>query len=1169
MGRVILFLFALLHSLPLIVGAEVTHTTQGQHAVVAQAEVAPGGGDGGQSATAREPGADLVDAAVHELRKIQGPAHHHRKKRPGFFGQIARLVVGALPTFRLTAPAPSSSSRAPTGQLAEAIKLLEESAGKNNSDALYLLAEMSFYGNFSHPIDLPRSYNYYQRLADTTGNSSAMYMIGLMYSTGVGRAVEPDQAKALLYYTFAALQGHTRAEMAVGARHSAGIGTPKNCEQACKYYKRVADKAIAWYRSGPPGGMSWSVESHRISDDFGGVYGEGASVSSAGINGINARSQFNEHASIGDIIEYLDLMVHKGDFQASFNLGRIYYEGQRGLDRDLVAARRYFRKVVNKYWLKGGGVIDNAPPQLEAAAGKAAGYLGRMYLRGDGVDQDFERARFWFNRGIKLGEAQSQFGLGMMLLHGYGQPKNLARATDLLKAAAGQNHASANVQLGALYLDQGGPEDIRAANDCFEQAARYGNIEAQYYLAEMISHGAGRDRSCSQALSFYRSVAEKAEPVVSSWLSANHAYEDGDLEAAFLQYLGTAEQGYERAQNNVAFLLDAQKSLLPLPDWLTRKAPTPELLKDPALGLIYWTRSSRQGNIDSLVKMGDYYLQGTGTEPDVDKAVQCYQGAADYHQSAQALYNLGWMHEHGIGLDQDYHLAKRYYDEALMTNDEAYLPVTLALFKLRAKSAWNTLTNGGINSIQDEPVQGKDWSWGEWVANFLREDYFFEDDAHFDDNFDHTMPGGDAALPAELDEGLVETLIILGLAAALAFLVYYRQHRQQQHREENARRLGAAIQQQALQQQAAVIGGAAGAGGNAQADDRGVFPPPDDPEFRQWVAGGILRWRLVDQNTMNTPAAKRRRIEATKTLKKPFRSPLISRRGGDKEEAKTGSGREGVEDKSFKDAVVTDHGTNTVAAATAPSAGAAPSSLASPSPLRTKVPRRAVDTRAPFKSPSVAISSAAALGAKEPQPNHDSKPDGTTSKEGPLSQVAAGAVVRPSDKQLKRENGDAAGAAADGDDELRHLIGKWKAASRLAAEMVFDIAKQRVDSAGGPKAWREQQKSWDEPASGMRGSDDGEGRELGGENQHDYDGSTCSNNDRVSDDEYEPASFLLSFFSGLPSHETDSATVHGWMWVPGRCLKHFAVLRARILWQELWARTLACTINGRPYPGWY
>lgn len=207
-------------------------------------------------------------------------------------------------------------------------------------------------------------------------------------------------------------------------------------------------------------------------------------------------------------------------------------------------------------------------------------------------------------------------------------------------------------------------------------------------------------------------------------------------------------------------------------------------------------------------------------------------------------------------------------------------------------------------------------------------------------------------------------------------------------------------------------------------------PRPTDLVIRETLTNRFYAgsWWI---KTMNTPAAKRRRIEATKTLRKPFRSPLISRRGGDKDEAKTGSEKEGEEGQSSA-----DNRTNTTA---------------TPSPLRTKVPRRAVDTRTPFKSPSVAVASssssfsaASGLEGKNPRPNPDPTPDGTR-KAGPSSQVAAGAVVRPSDEQLKRANGDAAGAAADGDNELRHLIVKWKAASRLAAEMVFDIAKQRVD----------------------------------------------------------------------------------------------------------------------------
>ena len=527
-------------------------------------------------------------------------------------------------------------------------------------------------------------------------------MVGLMYSTGIGGAVERDQARALLYYTFAANRGHTRAEMTVAHRHHAGIGTPKSCETAVKYYKRVADKAMEWYRSGPPGGMSWISEAYRIADISGGVYGEGASVSSAGNNAIKSHPNSDAHASIEDIIEYLDLMSQKGDFKASYNLGRIYYEGQRTLNRDMALALKYFFDVTQRYWKK-GRAVENPKPGLDKTAAKAAGFIGRMYLRGEGVSQNFDRARFWFERGDIEKDPQSQYGLGLLYLHGYGVKPDIVKATDQFKLASGQDYTPAHVQLGSLHLDQGATEDLASANHYFELASRWGNLESYYYLGEMNWFGAGRERSCSNALSYYKSVAEKVEPLVSSWAEANLAYKGGDTELALLEYLGAAEQGYEKAQNNVAYILDPDKSRLPILQRLLPRVPTPPLLQNPTLALIFWTRSARQGTIDSLVKMGDYYLYGIGTDADVDKAVQCYTGASEYYQSAQALYNLGWMHEHGVGLDQDYHLAKRYYDSALETNEEAYLPVSLSLLKLRAKSAWNTLTHGRIKSIQDEP----------------------------------------------------------------------------------------------------------------------------------------------------------------------------------------------------------------------------------------------------------------------------------------------------------------------------------------------------------------------------------------------------------------------------------------------------------------------------------
>lgn len=653
-------------------------------------------------------GAELVDKALFFLRRYERQNSRPSHKPSGILGTASHYVLALLPHLYiqgppLDGPAGESIRKTLPEPMSDAVGLLEEAAHANNSDAIYILAQMNFYGNFTHPKDYSEAFRRYHQLASLNGNSSAQHMIGFMYATGIGGAVERDQAKSLLYHTFAAQGGDVRSEMTVAFRHHIGIGTAQNCDAGIRHYKKVADKAIEWYRSGPPGGMAWVPDSYRLADDDGGVYGEGASFSSAGSNAKQGGVYSDAHTALEDVLEYLDLMSRKGDFKATFSLGKIHYDGQRGLARDMKSARWYFMKVAKLYWQRDGRIIESDRPGLEKIATKAAGYLGRMFLRGEGVAQSYEKAQIWFNRGIKSGDAGSQYGMGLMHLEGLGVPKNSIRAMEYFKASADQDYANAQVALGALYLDQGTEDDIHVAARYFELAARYGHIEAFYYLAELINQGLGRDRSCGLATAYYKNVAEKSEPLLSSFAEANRAYEDGDYELALIDYMHAAEQGYERGQANVAYLLDQEKSQWSLNGWLSLTAPQPSLLHNAALALIYWTRSAKQANIDSMVKMGDYYLKGIGTQADMEKAVSCYTAASEFHQSAQALYNLGWMHENGVGLDQDFHLAKRYYDHALETNEEAYLPVTLSLFKLRLRSAWNTLTRGRVNSIQDEP----------------------------------------------------------------------------------------------------------------------------------------------------------------------------------------------------------------------------------------------------------------------------------------------------------------------------------------------------------------------------------------------------------------------------------------------------------------------------------
>ena len=583
--------------------------------------------------------------------------------------------------------------------LTKAVKLLEEAAETNDADALFLLAEMNFFGNYTHPKSYSEAFRLYDQLASLDGNSSAQHMLGFMYATGIGGAVERDQAKALMHHTFAALGGNTKSQMTVGYRHHTGVGVSRNCNEAAYWYKEVADKAIAYSRSGPPGGQALQKDIFKIADESGGVYGEGASVVSSGAYANKAGPNSDQHAALDDVLEYLDLMSRKGDVKATFSLGRLHYDGSRTMKRNLRAARAYFMIVSRKYWAKDGTVITD-DGNIGKFAAKSAGYIGRMFLRGEGMEQSFDKALTWFRRGLVNADALCQYELGLMYQEGLGVRRDIMTAADYYKEAANQDLAAAQIRLAQLFLDQG---DIQTATRYLEIAARHGHIEAFYHLAEISNNGIGRERSCSMATAYYKLVAEKVENIHSAFDEANLDYEEGDLESALVTYMMGAEQGYEASQANVAYMLDEYRSILPLNSLMPWKKPRSSFLRNAVLAMIYWTRSAKQTNIDSMVKMGDYYLGGYGVEKDMERAATCYQTAAETHQSAQALWNLGWIHENGFGVEQDFHLAKRFYDQALETNQESYLPVKLSLTKLRMRSAWNTLTHGKVNSIQSEP----------------------------------------------------------------------------------------------------------------------------------------------------------------------------------------------------------------------------------------------------------------------------------------------------------------------------------------------------------------------------------------------------------------------------------------------------------------------------------
>ncbi|TFK26490.1 HCP-like protein [Coprinopsis marcescibilis] len=794
------------------------------------------------------------------------------------------------------------------GKSIKVMDLLQHSSELGNSDALYTLAMVSLFPPNHHFTQDPRlAYESLKTHASRTGNPSSQAYLAFFYASGYRNVVLPDQGKAQLYYTFAANGGDRGARMALGYRYWSGIGTQDSCDRALAWYGTAAEQAMAKYMSGPPGGRTLPQTPTRLSDLVGGIYGPGASVASTGMNALRPAIKAGVARAAGetwdDVLEYYQFNANRNEIDFAYRLGKIFYqgsiyassggiasgsEGVGAVPRDYGQARRYFENIARQVWPSdppASAQIKDSETKPVGYAAASAAYLGRMYLRGEGVQPDPVMAKAWFERGAEHGERECQNGLGIIYRDALipGTRPDIKQALVFFNAAATQDLAEAQVNLGKYHFNRG---EIMLATTYFENAVRNGSpFEAYYYLAEIYSAQATNvnmlphvsSSSCAMAVSFYKLVSERGvwdDDLLRDAEIAWMAGRDEDKQVAMLKWWIAAERGFEVAQNNLGYVLDQDKSILRL----TRFSPITPSNDTASLALTQWIRAAGQRNIDALVKVGDYYYHGLGVSSQeslqsrVEKAARYYQSAADTQTSALAMWNLGWMYENGIGVPQDFHLAKRHYDLAFETNTEAYLPVMLSLVKLYLRSIWHTMMGGtgGLNiwypeesetddskpktgdapkidgriekdNKNQEPVTREEeegpWYFGRAKEEFRRRnrgnqpttpsreeedpiqwarerrDAERERDSDFgpEDYFEGAMRG--ARVEGNEPDEFAETMLVVMLCLVISVLLYIRTRIVERMRRE----------QREQQNQ------------EGNGNPNGVFPPPGDPARADWA----------------------------------------------------------------------------------------------------------------------------------------------------------------------------------------------------------------------------------------------------------------------------------------------------------------------------------------------
>lgn len=95
--------------------------------------------------------------------------------------------------------------------------------------------------------------------------------------------------------------------------------------------------------------------------------------------------------------------------------------------------------------------LTKLAPLSDQGVAMAQNTLGRMYLQGQGVQRDFDKALLLFQHAAKQQLPNAQNNLGVMYAGGYGVPQNFKEAIVWFEKAANQGYAIAMDNLAGLY----------------------------------------------------------------------------------------------------------------------------------------------------------------------------------------------------------------------------------------------------------------------------------------------------------------------------------------------------------------------------------------------------------------------------------------------------------------------------------------------------------------------------------------------------------------------------------------------------------------------------------------------------------------------------------------------------------------------------------------------
>ncbi|MBN2346979.1 MAG: SEL1-like repeat protein [Candidatus Aminicenantes bacterium] len=240
--------------------------------------------------------------------------------------------------------------------------------------------------------------------------------------------------------------------------------------------------------------------------------------------------------------------AEKGDAFGQAQLGRMYLRGE-GVDKDYRLALEWYRK---------SAVQGN---------GDAQAHLGHMVEKGLGTEPDYQQALAWYKKSIANGNVHAQVLLGDLYLSGSGVDPSPRKALACYLKAAEQGRdldsaGLAQLRMGIMYRQGRGVEkDLRKGFACCLKAAKLGNREAQLNVGVMYRDGVGVERDQKKALEWLQKASRSNKSAADS--AMGDIYRDGllvekNIPEAIQWYAKAAARGDKYAKNELLRLQEGE-----------------------------------------------------------------------------------------------------------------------------------------------------------------------------------------------------------------------------------------------------------------------------------------------------------------------------------------------------------------------------------------------------------------------------------------------------------------------------------------------------------------------------------------------------------------------------------------------------------------------------------